>query len=216
MKVFSKAFISLIAAVSFSAAAINSYGKTDTVSSDETVVAELKQLLSPVSSLRANFKQTQLAVDGFEVRATEGEVELAKPGKMRWVSKPPFEQSIITDGDLLWIYDPDLEQVTVQNFDGRNSPMMLLSGDLSSLTKEYSVARGDNENSFVLTPLDENALFESVVLSFTSKSPSLIEARDGLGELTRIELSHVKLNPDLDDELFQFDPPEGTDVIHND
>lgn len=216
MRVLPKAFIILIAAASFSVTVISSYGKSDNASSDEAVVAELKQLLAPVRSLRANFKQTQLAIDGFELRATEGEVELAKPGKMRWVSKPPFEQSIITNGDLLWIYDPDLEQVTVQNFDGRNSPMMLLSGDLSSLTEEYSVAKGDSKNSFVLTPLDENALFESVMLGFKSNSPSLIEARDGLGELTRIELTRVSLNPDLSDELFQFDPPEGTDVIHND
>lgn len=216
MKKCSKVFIGLLAVVSISITALSSYGSTANTPETESVIAELKQLLSPVSSLRANFKQTQLAVDGFEVRATEGEVELAKPGKMRWVSKPPFEQSIITDGDLLWIYDPDLEQVTVQNFDSRNSPMMLLSGDLSTLTKEYSVSRGSGKNSFVLTPLDEDALFESVTLRFNSKTPSLIEARDGLGELTRIELTQVKLNPELDDQLFQFDPPEGTDVIHND
>ncbi|MGB1092379.1 MAG: outer membrane lipoprotein chaperone LolA, partial [Oceanobacter sp.] len=153
-----------------------------------------------------------------ELQRTEGHMVVAHPGKLRWQTRPPYEQLVISDGELLWVYDMDLDQVTLRNL-GRsykNTPALLLSGDKAEIERNYRVNRiasGTQQELYELTPLDQSQLFTQ--LEFTYNGDNLTEMRilDATGQQTRIEFSNLLLNQSLDSYAFVFDVPEGADVI---
>ncbi len=104
-------------------------------------IQKLRSLLQPITSLSAQFQQRIVDVDGFEIQSSQGVFQVAQPNKLRWIVEQPMEQQIISDGVTLWVYDPDLEQVTVQPFneDIAATPAILFSGDLAALDKSYFV-----------------------------------------------------------------------------
>lgn len=176
----------------------------------------LSEKLSAIQSLQATFKQQQIAADGYVIRSTEGQMQLQRPGKMRWVSAPPYEQSVITNGEQLWIYDPDLEQVTIHRLDNQSgsSPILLLTGDSQQLANDYYIEQ--RESRYTLTPKQGNGAYQQVAIEFVDQLPTVIDVTDSLGERTLIELSDLLANPAINAELFEFTPPEGVDILHND
>lgn len=180
-----------------------------------TAQPELAAKLESLASLRARFTQQQIAADGFELRTTAGELCVQRPGRMRWISEPPYEQWVISNGVRLWVYDPDLEQVTIRNFESdiANSPVMLLTGDVASVAGSHDISLDKDGHTFVLTPRAANAAYERITLSFDGTKPSRIALTDSLGEQTVITFSQVEINPSLDLSLFEFAPPAGVDVI---
>ena len=179
-------------------------------------IQKLRSLLQPITSLSARFQQRIVDVDGFEIQSSQGVFQVAQPNKLRWIVEQPMEQQIISDGVTLWVYDPDLEQVTVQPFneDIAATPAILFSGDLAGLDKSYFVQQ-QSAGHFVLTPEQGGSLFSRMTLVFSGSEPAQITLTDNLDQVTEIVFSEIVLNPELSGDLFILDIPEGVDVINN-
>jgi outer membrane lipoprotein carrier protein len=179
-------------------------------------IQRLRDLLHPISSLSAQFKQRISDADGFELQVSQGLFEVSQPNKLRWIVEQPMSQQVISDGITLWVYDPDLEQLIIQPFDKdiAATPAILFSGDLDSLDSVYFVERLEKD-SFLLTPEEEGSLFRSTEIQFDGDKPSAIVLTDTLGQITRISFTGLKLNPPISADQFVFKIPQGIDIIDN-
>jgi chaperone LolA len=190
----------------------------------------LKTRLATLRTLSANFEQQVTAADGHELQTSAGLIQLAKPGHIYWVAEPPFEQTVVADGTRIWIYDPDLAQVTVKTLRHQldNSPAALLVGDSDQVLEEFKVCAFPEANSLdvqkpeadrmriVLRPLATDAVYTRIELVFAGAEPRAILMTDSLGQSTDIQLRDVELNQPVDPMLFRFMPPPGVDVFQDD
>ena len=130
----------------------------------------------------------------------------------------PLEQFVVSDGNQLWLYDPDLEQVTVQAMGQHvvQTPALLLSGNVDELDDIFQIRLmpgEEDEQQFELTPKQGDSLFEQLRLTFSEGTLVQMHMADSLGQRSSLEFSNTQVNPLLEDSLFQFTPPEGVDVI---
>lgn len=141
-------------------------------------------------------------------------MDLQRPGKFRWSIKTPSTQLIVADGNYLWIYDADLEQVTKQKLNASNTtnPASLLSGDAVAIQQRFNVRDAGND-SFELTPKGKNDLFKSVRLNFKNNVLNQMIVVDNLDQITTFNFNFVKINPNLSPSTFVFSPPKGVDII---
>ncbi len=184
---------------------------------DQAAVQRLTQLLNQMSSLDADFQQRILDARGSRLQEVSGHLSLQRPGQFYWQTENPFPQTVVSDGKTLWLYDPDLEQVTIQQMDASASktPAMLLSGDVDSIGQRFNVnsIRSGELEEFVLKPKEEESLFEELRLNFADQELRSLLLVDSLGQRTAIELIDRKLNTLLDADLFTFQVPDDVDVI---
>lgn len=182
---------------------------------------KLRALLTHLDSLDTRFEQTVYTFEGDVLQQTSGHLTAARPGKVRWETKPPIEQLVVSDGKTLWIYDPDLEQVSIRPFnqDLSKTPAVLFIGDLETLESSYDISHelGDAANTaeYTLTPIGADSLYEKVSLGFINKTPSSMTLWDSLGQKTEIIFNGQRLNQTLDLKLFHFSPPEGVDILRD-
>ena len=179
--------------------------------------ATLEAFLDDVHSLTADFRQEIWTADQRLLQTETGTFSLERPNRFRWLYKEPTELTVVADGAQLWIYDVELEQVTVAPFDASVgvSPAMLLSGD-RSVREGFDVVDSYPAEGFQwvkLTPKIGGGDFSSVLIAFDGTTPRRLELVDGLNQVTRIELDNLAVNPDLDENIFEFDVPPGVDVI---
>lgn len=177
----------------------------------------LIQLLESVETLSAGFEQRTYQETSPKAAVSEGQFYLSKPNKFRWSVYQPYEQQVIADGELLWVYDPDLEQATYQplNDNLRQSPAMILTQPRATLTDAYQVVQADvdGQQVFRMTPNDDQAVFTELQMRFTDNRINELRILDSLGQETRVEFLDVEINIDLDPAQFVFSPPPGTDLF---
>ena len=181
---------------------------------------ELALLLKPIQTMSANFTQHLLDLDGSEVESFQGTFELAKPGKMRWHVKQPMEQQLVSDGNILWIYDPDLEQVVIENFTDKikSTPIALFNGEVADLDQRYITTMesvSSDTELFTLTPKDPESLFSRIDIVFDASMPKSIGVTDTFDQRTLITFEELKVNLLLDSSVFSFTIPAQVDVINN-
>jgi outer membrane lipoprotein carrier protein len=194
---------------------------TQPVATTTNAVKNLQQQLGRIHSFSANF--VQLTQDGLgnTLQRVEGFMQVAKPGKLRWKTEGVYEQLVISDGKSLWIYDADLEQVSIKDMDNRLSetPALLLGGDVSAIDNDFNITQAPSDNTllFILQPKDSSQLFDSLELSFNKldKDQPLTQMiiRDASGQITDISFTNVSRNPKLGLNIFTFEIPKGVDVI---
>jgi chaperone LolA len=184
-------------------------------------IATLEAFLDGVQTLTADFKQEVWNAEELQQTDT-GSLSMKRPNRFRWVSAAPDDDGeivtslvIVADGERLWIYDVELAQVTVTPFDDTvgTSPAMLLSGG-RNVREEYEVVQAYPEGGLdwiKLTPT-QSSDFSSVSIGFSGTEPRRLELVDGLGQVTRIELGNLVVNPELADDVFELDVPAGVDV----
>lgn len=177
----------------------------------------LTERLDPLENYQASFDQQILGGDGERLQSARGEMWLSRPGMLRWEVEAPYSQIVVSDGDDVYLYDPDLEQVTVQPMDDRvtHTPALLLSGSANELTASYDVFYEQENNSdiFTLIPTSADTLFEELSMVFAGEQLSELWMMDSTGQRTAIKFSDVTHNGTIDRSLFDFEIPEGTDVI---
>lgn len=187
------------------------------VHGDDAARQRLIDLLQSTETLQAEFRQETYADGELRGDQAEGIMKIARPLKFVWEVSSPYEQSVISDGETLWVHDPDLLQATYQPVTSQlqESPAMILSQPESTLRTAYDVTEAANESltAYRLYPLDEDAVFEDMTLLFENGRISELRLSDNLGQDTRITFSNVETNLTLDAEDFEFTPPEGTDVF---
>lgn len=179
--------------------------------------ARLDLFLKNLETFSAGFEQTLLNEYGEELEKSVGVVYMMKPGKFHWAYYEPYSQIIISDGITLWIYDEDLEQVTIKELAGsiEDSPAAVLTGDLD-IDKHYlvidqGISKGMDWQE--LTPRDLDSQYKSVRLGFKGDNLAAMVLYDNLGQETRIKFLDTKRNLSLKEDLFEFKPPEGVDII---
>ena len=186
---------------------------------EQTAAVQLQQLLQPIGSLQADFSQSQYGQDGelLDGFTQQGQMQVTKSGQMRWVVAGEYGQQLITNGQTLWFYDPDFESVTIQPFaaTGNDFPALLLMGDFERLSSSYQIEQGTVSDSYVLEPLQSSSDYQNITITFEDQLPKSIVVLDALGESTKIEFQQVALNPQLQDSLFEFEPPADADIIYN-
>ncbi|MGM0535577.1 MAG: outer membrane lipoprotein chaperone LolA [Pseudomonadota bacterium] len=179
----------------------------------------LANILEPLETYAADFEQQILDGSGQRLQEARGRMWLSRPGKFRWEVDAPYEQLVVSAGEEVILYDPDLEQATVQALDQRvtHTPALLLSGSADELTGSYDVTREQQGGSetFTLVPRDNDTLFEELQMTFRGEALDMLQMTDSTGQRTAIEFDNVQMNESLDDSRFTFEIPEGTDVIRD-
>ncbi len=180
----------------------------------------MDQFLSGLKTMRADFAQVVVDPDGTVVEETSGELLISRPDRFRLQYTAPYEQLYVADGERVWMYDKDLEQVTVkQQGEALGSTPALLLSSTEPLTRNFEVTElGEREGTtwLELKPRRQDASFESVQLGFRDGALNTMAMVDGFGQRTRLEFRHIERNPRLEANAFRFTPPKGVDVIGED
>lgn len=179
----------------------------------------LSHILEPMQTYAAAFEQQILDASGQRLQEAQGNMWLSRPGKFRWEVDAPYQQLVVSDGDEVVLYDPDLEQATVQALDQRvtHTPALLLSGSSDDLVENFDVTRSQQGSAerFLLLPKDPDTLFEELEMTFRGERLVGLEMVDSTGQRTAIAFREVDMNQSIADERFAFEIPEGTDVIRD-
>jgi len=189
------------------------------LAADKKSVGEiyLEKFLADTQTFEASFQQTLRTHDGEVLQDTKGKFYLNRPGKFRWNYQSPFEQIIVSDGDRIWIYDVELQQITVQKQSAGlpSTPMALLENS-STLYENYNVLPlDDRDGLYRLKLLSKSAEsdFGAIVLGVDSKGLRFMQLHDQFEQVTDIVFSDVETNKELAKEIFEFTPPDGADVF---
>lgn len=179
---------------------------------------ELASILSNYKTITANFTQTTYDNNGEKLQTTNGKMALLRPGYFRWETMKPTKQIILTDGQNLWIYDVDLEQVTIQPMKQviGEAPASLLTDSTDKIVTTFNVSEtkdSDKSHWFVLTPKDKSSLYQEIKINFDNDKLNKMDIVDNIGQKTSVQFNNEKVNQPLDKNSFRAKIPKGTDVI---
>jgi outer membrane lipoprotein carrier protein len=172
-----------------------------------------------LKSVTATFTQSVTDANGDKGDASNGTLALQAPRQFRWETKAPYQQTIVADGTRIWVYEPDLQQVSVRSQSGEeaHSPLTVLT-DLGQLDAEFTATESGERDGLQWLKLVSKAKepeFEYAELGFSAKSLDRMVFKDQLGSTTEIRFDDWKRNPSIPAETFKFTPPKGVDVIGN-
>ncbi|MGR8918371.1 MAG: outer membrane lipoprotein chaperone LolA [Gammaproteobacteria bacterium] len=180
--------------------------------------AALVAWLDGLESFAADFEQARYDEDGELVERSRGRCEVERPGRFRWRYAEPWPQTIVSDGASVWVYDPDLEQVTVNAVGevATDGAAALLGGE-ARVHEHYEVSplppRDDGRAWFALARRDADGDFGAIELGFADGNVVAMSLSDNLGQRTVLGFDDIRVNEDIDDAVFDFTPPAGVDVI---
>ena len=177
---------------------------------------QLNAFLSEVHAVKGGFEQAVIARAGRKPQHSSGSFMVQRPGKFRWSYDKPYPQLLVSDGETLWSYDPDLNQVVSRKLGASlgSSPAALLAG--SGLEKNFELLEGGERDGLEwvdASPRAKDATFEKVRIGLRDRLPQAMEIRDSFGQTTRLRFTHIEVNPALAAGVFRFVPPRGTDVV---
>lgn len=170
-----------------------------------------------LDTLAGDFTQVVTDPDGRVVEEAGGRVYLSLPDRFRWDYTDPYEQVIVADGRRVWLHDVELKQVTVRDQDeaAKDSPMLVLTD--TALMDEFfeteELGRREGYQWLRMTPRDEESQFRSVDVAVNDDGLRCMVFRDRFGQETELTFSNLERNADLDEDKFEFTPPDGVDVI---
>jgi len=170
-------------------------------------------------SATGRFEQRVMDRAGKVVDRGSGSFAFARPGKFRWVYEKPHPQTLVADGHKLWIYDPDLQQVTIKRMDQAisSTPAALLAGreDITALFSLRDAGTADGLEWVEATPKTPDTGFDKVRLGLKDKQLAAMELFDQLGGHSSLRFTELKPNAPVPADAFKFTPPKGADVIED-
>ena len=179
-------------------------------------VDALRAFVRDVKSGRAAFVQTVVSPDGARSKTSSGTFEFERPHRFRFDYLEPYVQQIVSDGQKVWVYDPDLNQVSVRKVAQAlgTTPAALLAGtgldEAFTLTAE---AQRDGLNRARATPKTDDSGFQWMTIGFKGQTPATVEILDTFGQRSLLKFSDFQANVPLKPERFRFTPPAGADVL---
>ena len=183
----------------------------------ESAEERLNRALNSLDNLTADFKQTVLDDEKQVVQQSSGQLAIQRPGKFSWIYTTPYEQQIVADGTELWIYDVDLDQVTVKPMDSglATAPIMILMKQ-NDIGEEFTVNE-IGQRKFLywveLEPKSKDLEYTHVYIGLEDGKVKALELRDNFGQSTQIVFDNLRLNVVHNPKTFQFVPPDGVDVF---
>ncbi|MDD2914320.1 MAG: outer membrane lipoprotein chaperone LolA [Gallionella sp.] len=181
-------------------------------------IGKLKEFIVATHSAQANFTQVVLDQNGKRIQSASGIMQFQRPGKFRWTYQKPYEQLIVGDGEKFWLYDVDLNQVTVKRLDAAlgSSPAALLSGS-NEIERGFILKESGSQEGLdwlQASPKAQDSNFEKILMAFNAQAELVImEMNDSFGHKTVLRFSGMQRNPKLSPQLFKFVPPKGADVL---
>ncbi len=176
----------------------------------------LNSFLKDVKSGRASFTQTVTSPDGKRTKKSSGSFEFQRPNQFRFVYLKPFEQTIVADGQKVWIFDPDLNQASSRKIDQAlgATPAALLAGGNVARDFILKAQASDKGLDWVLaTPRQAEGSIQNLRIAFKSGELAAIEIVDAFGQKSLLEFAGVVANPSIPAEQFRFKLPAGADLI---
>ncbi len=184
--------------------------------SQADAVDSLREFAQNVKSGKATFTQTVTSVDGAKKKTSSGQFEFVRPNRFRFVYAKPFEQHIVADGQKVWLYDVDLNQVTVRPLAQAlgATPAALLAG--VTLDKEFELKAAPAAEGFewvLATPKVKDGPIQSLRVGFKGHDLAALDIVDAFGQRSALRFSALEQNIKLPEDQFRFTPPKGADVI---
>ena len=181
--------------------------------------ARLRAFIEGTQSAQARFTQTVVDRKGKRVQEATGQMQFQRPGRFRWEYEKPYAQLLVGDGQRIWIWDRDLNQVTVRRLDRAitGTPAALLAGS-NEIEKAFTISAQPAQDGLEwieAVPKGNESSFASVRLGFAHEVLSAMELNDALGSRTMIRFEDLQRNPKLAPQLFRFSPPKGADVLED-
>jgi outer membrane lipoprotein carrier protein len=179
--------------------------------------ARMEAFSKGLHAVSGSFSQSVTDANGHRGDESRGTLALEAPRQFRWETTAPYQQTIVADGSRVWVYEPDLEQVSVrgQSAAEAHSPLTELT-DLSQLDSQFKASEGGEHDGLTwlrLTSKSKEPEFEYADLGFDASSLQRMRFKDQLGNLTEIRFADWKRNPSLPAGTFTFTPPKGVDVV---
>ena len=190
-----------------------------TISGQERPIVKLDKLLSNIDTITAEINQLIVESDGGILEESQIIMHIKRPEGFYWETVTPFPELLVTNGKRLWNYQPDLEQVVIEDWNPDQSALaaQLLYGKTENLEEDYYIVAIDAEQSqtFELKPKSPDNLYELITISFINSSLELIYIENSSGERTAWRFTSSDINPPLGEDLFEFIPPDGIEIIYN-
>lgn len=179
---------------------------------------QLETFSSNLNSFSANFSQQIRSANGRLEEPEAGQFKLLRPNLFRWDYSGEYPQQIVADGSQVWIYDLELEQVSVkpqaQSVDESPALVLLQPEKLDEFFIVTELGEDPSGAAMLsMTPRSKDAAFERIIVALSNNIPQLLILEDGFGQRTEISFSEQQLNPQIAADQFQFSAPAGTDVI---
>lgn len=185
--------------------------------SNSSSKSELERILSNTQHMQGEFTQLVFSDGGNQTAPSTGQFWIEKPGKFRWNYAKPYVQQIVSDGESIWFYDPDLEQVTIKpaQTDEFVSPLSIISGNrpLDEVFMVQEKGRIDSIDWLELYPITDQSNYQSVHIGITDGKLVRMVLNDQFGQSTRLLFSAVDTQSEIDPEKFVFNAPPGVDVF---
>ena len=180
-------------------------------------VSSLRDFFNNTTTMRAQFSQVVNDKQGRKIQEVDGIMQLQRPNKFRWDYKKPYEQQIVSDGKQVFLFDTELQQVTIRELSKTlgSSPAALLAGG-EAVEKNFTLKNANRKDglTWVLAlPKDKDSGFDRVLLGFKADKLRKMELYDSFSHVTHITFDEVERNPILQDATFLFTPPKGVDVV---
>jgi outer membrane lipoprotein carrier protein len=181
---------------------------------------QFKSFVAATKSARGDFTQTQLrkTTAGKATPPSTGTFVFARPGKFIWTYQKPYEQVLQADGETLYLYDKDLNQVTTRKLGNAlgSSPAAILFGS-NDLEKNFTLAEAgarDGLEWLTATPKAKDTTFEQIGIGLKDGVPQAMELKDNFGQTTMLKFTSFQRNPSLGAQTFKFEVPKGAEVSH--
>lgn len=173
---------------------------------------QLKNVLNSIQSIEANFSQSLYNSHKQLLKSYQGHMMLMRPNRFRWDIQMPIEQLTISNGSVLWVYDPNLKQVTVQKLqkDKMLTPAMILSGTATGVLNNFYISK--MQDWFILKP-KISSMIKKVSLKFIGQQLTQMQIQDSLDQISEIRFSRIQINQRIPSDSFKFSAPRNTDVI---
>jgi outer membrane lipoprotein carrier protein len=180
-------------------------------------IERFKSFLRSTQSARADFEQKVYGGDGRLKQESKGSFVFLRPGRFRWTYAKPVDQLIVGDGERVWIYDRDLNQVTVRKLSKAlgSTPAALLAGasDVEKAFELSDAGQRDGLEWLEAKPKETEAGFDRIRMGFDTAGVRAMELVDNFGQTTKLQFQNLQRNPKLDPAEFRFEPPKGADVL---
>ena len=182
-------------------------------------INDFPRLIGKMNSAQGDFTQKVIDQNGKLVQEVSGIFFFKKPNFFRWKYIKPFESQIISDGELLYLYDPDLKQVVISSLNklgGISPAMLLVSGNISNSFELDYLKNIEAKNWFQAIPKDKSkTTFKNVLINFEAEKIKEMRVLDNFEQTTTIIFNNLVVNNKINDEFFLFNTPENVDVIKN-
>jgi outer membrane lipoprotein carrier protein len=184
---------------------------------DDGGIVQLERFVVSASSASGYFEQSVTSPSGRRPQFSSGRFVFHRPGRFYWEYEKPYPQLLVSDGDKLWSWDPDLNQVTVQPIGDAlgSTPAAILAGD-GALERNFTLIDGGQRDGLAWVtaePRERDSPFDLIRIGLSDNMLRRMEMRDQFGQITVIDFPDLDTGVNPDPALFRFEPPEGADVL---